>query len=481
MLQEERGVDRPAVAPARVLEIGDGALDELLHVGRQRHSPDGLPRGLRRIEDLSCKCIIVAEESGDPRPERDHDRPGERRQIDDGRGLLLDRPREHVRQYQPAFGVGVEDLDGEAVLARDHVAGLVRRSRRHVLAGAEVAAHRERRLLLPDERHRRDHRRRARHVDLHGLHARRGLDRQPARVERNRLANQRERRALAAPRRLVRHAHQLGLLDAALRDAEKQVHPQLADLRAAEHLDPQPVLFGDGAGRRRKRRGRDPARRLVDEIAGEAGGLRDALTQGHRLLRCFRREQSDFLELERLLLAQVFVESISAQRRALGDRLRFGRCVLLCPGEAQSLRSRGPRRLDRLRRGVPQGIALPVRAPRALPQADHHEPLRAQLAVRVQRELLALLAGELLLLGDAAQEAAQRGVEVPELRVRELALPHGAFGHEEREEVCGGRGRSSGGEDDFHGYRRVIDGERKLPKPQVALDGRRVLARPRAV
>ena len=47
--------------------------------------------------------------------------PGERGDVDDGVGRLLGGEDEAVAHHEPAFGVGVGDLDGGAVADGDHV------------------------------------------------------------------------------------------------------------------------------------------------------------------------------------------------------------------------------------------------------------------------------------------------------------------------------------------------------------------------
>ncbi len=61
------------------------------------------------------EVVVVAHQPGVGRAERDDHRTGERREVDDPLGALLDRVHEAVRQHEPALGVGVVDLDRLAV------------------------------------------------------------------------------------------------------------------------------------------------------------------------------------------------------------------------------------------------------------------------------------------------------------------------------------------------------------------------------
>src|SRR3546814_8552696 len=63
--------------------------------------------------------------------ERDARGAGQRREIDDQFGLVLARFGERVAEHQPAFGIGVADLDRQSLAALEHVAGAegIRRNR----------------------------------------------------------------------------------------------------------------------------------------------------------------------------------------------------------------------------------------------------------------------------------------------------------------------------------------------------------------
>ena len=63
-------------------------------------------------------------------------------------GLSAQPEGDRVGQREPAFGVGVVDLDGLAVHRTKHVAELVRLARRHVLGAGRERVHLDGQLLL---------------------------------------------------------------------------------------------------------------------------------------------------------------------------------------------------------------------------------------------------------------------------------------------------------------------------------------------
>ena len=408
MLQEERRVDRAAEAPTGVLQIGHGTLDQLLHLGWQGHAPHRLSGGAGGGEQLPGERVVVAEEPRHPGTERHEDCAGQRRQIDHGSGLLLDRPGQHVCQDEPPLGVGVQHFHAGAVLADDYIARLVRGPAGQVLAGAEVGAHRERRLQRSDQPHCRDHRGRACHVRLHVLHALRGLQREAAGVERDGLSDQGHRLAAGASG-LVRDADELRLFGAAPRDAEEQVHAQLRDLRSSEHLALEAQLFRNLPRLRGQRARSRVAGRLVHQVARGADRVGDLASEPRGVSEHAGRfagdQQIDTGQLEGLLLLLVAVEGVGTERRAFRGRLDGIRAVERS-GDRERLRAGCPRQLDRARRRGAELLQRPI-AIFLLAYPDRRKALRPELAVRVQREDLAFLPGEVLFLGAAGEQRVQ--------------------------------------------------------------------------
>ena len=127
--------------------------------------------------------------------EGDDDRAGQRGQVDEPLGAEVDRVGEAVGQHEPALGVGVVDLDRHAGLGAHDVAGLDRAAARQVLGRADHAGDPHRQAERGDRADGLEHRGAARHVELHLVHLRRGLDRDAAGVEGHRLADEAQQRA----------------------------------------------------------------------------------------------------------------------------------------------------------------------------------------------------------------------------------------------------------------------------------------------
>ena len=159
----------------------------------QRQPPDELAaRGAGRGDRLG-PVVVVAQQPGVRAPKVRHDRAGERGDVDEPLGALLDRVGQAVGQDEPALGVGVVDLDRRAGFARRMSPGLASPARRQVLGRADRRAiTRDGQAEPGDRADRLEHRGAARHVELHRRHLEAGLDRDAAGVERDRLADQPE-------------------------------------------------------------------------------------------------------------------------------------------------------------------------------------------------------------------------------------------------------------------------------------------------
>ena len=86
-------------------------------------------------------------------------------------GLLLGRPGQRVGKDQPAFGVGVVDLDEQALARLDDVAGAEGRARHGILDRRDQQVKPHGQLLADDQPRQRERMRRAAHVLLHQPHA----------------------------------------------------------------------------------------------------------------------------------------------------------------------------------------------------------------------------------------------------------------------------------------------------------------------
>ncbi|MNS72466.1 hypothetical protein D3C72_1058790 [compost metagenome] len=186
---------------------------------------------------------------------------------------MLAGPRQDVGQDQPAFGVGVADLDGQALAARQDVAGAEGVGGDGVLDRGDQDHQAHRQVGLHDQTAQRQGMGRTAHVLLHVAHPGGGLEVQTAGVEHHPLADQ-------------GHQRQVGLvqLPADLQHARRAVRGG----GAADGVDggvvvlQQGVAGRDGQGRARALRdlagdGLDLQRPHVggggvDHLAGQGGG-----------------------------------------------------------------------------------------------------------------------------------------------------------------------------------------------------------------
>ena len=130
--------------------------------------------------------------------ERDHDRAGQGREIDHELRLeLVLHIPEHVGENEPAFGIGIDDLDRLAGHGFDDVARPLRIRPGHVLDEADGADRVDLGLARGERMHQADDAGGARHVALHVLHAGGGLDRNAAGIEDDALADEGDRLRLA--------------------------------------------------------------------------------------------------------------------------------------------------------------------------------------------------------------------------------------------------------------------------------------------
>src|SRR5204863_6701169 len=177
--------------------------------------------------------------------------------------------------------------------------------------------------------------------------------------------------------------------------------------------------------------------RLVHQVASGADGIGDLAPEpgglGQGTGHLAGGQQLHTGQLERLLLLLVAIEDVRAERRAFrGGLHRFS--LIQRTRDGERLRARRSRHLDRARGGQPELLQRAVLV-LLLADPDRRHALGAELAVRVQREDLAFLARELLLLRAPGKEPVEGGVHRAEL----LSLAH-----EQREQVGFVRSRVRG-------------------------------------
>ena len=114
--EEQSGEQRAAgrVADLGVLEVGDGGVELVHHVRRKRKLPGELARLGGGREVLGDRGV-VAHDAGVAGAERDRDRAGQGRDVDDQVGMLAARGDQTVGEDESALRVGVEHLDRRAV------------------------------------------------------------------------------------------------------------------------------------------------------------------------------------------------------------------------------------------------------------------------------------------------------------------------------------------------------------------------------
>ena len=288
---------------------------------------DSSVRGRRRLH-LVDERLVVADHGGDLRAERRHRSAGERGDVDDRIGTVLDGERQAVGQHQAALGVGVVDLGGLAVAEREHVAELERAARRQVVGAHQVAGHLRLALQRLEGAHRTEHGRGAAHVHLHlHVHAVGRLQADAARVVHDALADEHE--VSGRVLRRVGELHHARRLDAALVDADHAAAAHREELVLVEHLDAEAGLGCDGDGALGHLASRQVCRRGVGEIAGEPRGAcrhLAALHSGaHAGTALVTGDEAD--AGQRAGARRVGLETdvlVGRQQRTLGDRLTGG-------------------------------------------------------------------------------------------------------------------------------------------------------------
>ena len=199
----------PRLALGRgVGEVGDRAARQLLVLGVERQAPGELAGALAGRRDRARPSSSSLEISaGVGRAERDDDGAGERRDVDDPLGAhVAHAVGERVGEDQPALGVGVVDLDGLAVELGDDVAGLDRRAAR--ACSRSPGRRRRGRAAGRARRSRASASSTAAPPDMSifiSCILGRGLDRDAAGVEGDGLADEAERRAVAAAAVVAQH------------------------------------------------------------------------------------------------------------------------------------------------------------------------------------------------------------------------------------------------------------------------------------
>src|SRR5437879_8681741 len=201
LAEEGRGRDVAAGAPAGVLHVGHVALDLLVVFFPERQLPHALAAPLAGVLELPDQRLVVPQHA-DGVVAQGHDAgAGQRRDVHEGGGLEALGIREAVGEDQSPLGVRVDDFDGLAGEAPEDVPGFDRVPTWHVLRGRDHGDEVEPQAEPRGRTDRRQHGGATGHVGLHLFHVVGRLERDPARIERDRLADEHHRplAAVAAP------------------------------------------------------------------------------------------------------------------------------------------------------------------------------------------------------------------------------------------------------------------------------------------
>ena len=140
-----------------------------------------------------------------------------------------------IAQDQPPFCVRVEDFDGLATHAGDHVAWLDGLPVGHVLAGGNHTHHVHGGLKFGQRCKGTQHAGRAAHVELHLVHFRCRLDGNAAGVKRDAFAHQHHRRRTSFTTSVVHHDESQGF-NRPPGDRQKCAHGKRFDLFGSKHF-----------------------------------------------------------------------------------------------------------------------------------------------------------------------------------------------------------------------------------------------------
>ena len=115
-LQEQSRGDRAGLPASGAVRQSAMSLDGRV-VGRQSGIRQTGSRAAPLAVDLRRQRVVVGVEGRQVRPERDPRRAGQRGEVEDQVRLVLIGARERVGEDQAPLGVGVADLDREALAA----------------------------------------------------------------------------------------------------------------------------------------------------------------------------------------------------------------------------------------------------------------------------------------------------------------------------------------------------------------------------
>mmetsp|Transcript_22419 Transcript_22419/g.45113 ORF Transcript_22419/g.45113 Transcript_22419/m.45113 type:complete len:310 (-) Transcript_22419:963-1892(-) len=138
VLQEQRRRNSSSIRTSQIRNIRNLALQQLIVLFCQGHSPGLISRNLRNILETLGEIIVIGPNSANLLSERNHAGTGERGEFDDGfASEFLVGVDESVGEGEASFGIGVEDLDGFAVGGGEDIGGDDGAATDHVLARSD--------------------------------------------------------------------------------------------------------------------------------------------------------------------------------------------------------------------------------------------------------------------------------------------------------------------------------------------------------
>ena len=311
LLQEQGGGHRARQRRfGDVAEIGDVGGEHLLIMLPERHPPQRVGNLLALRQQRVGERVVIGEQGGKVGAERDPRGAGQGGEIEDQLGLLLGRAGERVGEDQPPLRVGIADLDGEPLAALQDVAGPEGVAGDGILDRRDDQVQADRQAAEHDQAGEGERVRGAAHVLLHQPHARRRLEVEPARIEADALADDRDpRMAPVAPFQLDQPRRAAGARGAADRGDHRIA---LVERLAGGDRRLGAARLGERAGRRLQLGRAEVAGGRVDEVADQEGRFGDQ----HGLLDPRRLVGQQHARALAAVLLLVAVEAILAEQPA---------------------------------------------------------------------------------------------------------------------------------------------------------------------
>lgn len=322
-VQEGSADGGPAIlarARLNIVQVGDLAVEEPLELAADREPPERVARPVGVAHEVLGQLVVRGEQAAVGRTERHAGRTREGSEIDVElrSGIILPGEGERIRENEPAFGVRVADLDGEAGHRGQDVARPRSGLGHTVLDGRNDGHDVDLEPQADDRFEGSEHRRRTAHVMVHAEHAFRGLHAQAPGVEADALADGHDgevRGGIVAP---VFENDEGRVVQGALADADDQAE-DIAVL-AVGHVRVEGLVdhrarteFRDHGGVVAQLfRAEVVGRRVAQVLCLHDGATDDGafLHDGHELLG--NQVERDRLEARIVLVLPVAVEGVTA-------------------------------------------------------------------------------------------------------------------------------------------------------------------------